>query len=79
MLFRSARADVVGTDYESMFHAADQALYYCKRSGRGQYHFYNSTMEDMLSAISQIEENNDDRYGDAKPDAGQNPERKDEQ
>lgn len=74
-----ARADVVGTDYESMFHAADQALYYCKRSGRGQYHFYNSTMEDMLSAISQIEENNDDRYGDAKPDAGQNPERKDEQ
>jgi diguanylate cyclase (GGDEF)-like protein len=74
-----ARADVVGTDYESMFHAADQALYYCKRSGRGQYHFYNSTMEDMLSAISQIEENNDDRYGDAKPVAGQNPERKDEQ
>ena len=48
-------ATVVGTDYNSMFHAADQALYTAKRSGRGKYQFYNNSMKQMLSAISDID------------------------
>ncbi|MDE7221233.1 MAG: diguanylate cyclase [Oscillospiraceae bacterium] len=55
-----ARTDVVGTDYETMFHAADQALYRVKRSGRGRYDFYDESMRDMLSVISPIEGSTDD-------------------
>ena len=54
-----ARTDVVGTDYETMFHAADQALYRVKRSGRGRYDFYDESMRDMLSVISPIENGGD--------------------
>ena len=50
-----ARTEVVGTDYETMFHAADQALYRVKRSGRGRYDYYDESMRDMLSVISPIE------------------------
>ena len=50
-----ARTDVVGTDYEDLFHAADQALYTVKRSGRGNYRFYDESMGRMLSAISPID------------------------
>ena len=50
-----ARTDMVGTDYDKMFHAADQALYSVKRSGRGQYRFYDDTMQEMLSVISPID------------------------
>ena len=50
-----ARTDVVGTNYETMFHAADQALYRVKRSGRGRYDFYDESMRDMLSVLSPIE------------------------
>ena len=50
-----ARTAVVGTDYETLFHAADQALYTVKQSGRGQYRFYDDTMHQMLSAISPID------------------------
>lgn len=42
-------------DYEKLFHKADQALYTAKQAGRGQYRFYDDSMEQMLSAISTIE------------------------
>jgi len=50
------RTDTVGSDYETLFHAADQALYAVKRSGRGSYRFFDPTMQDQLSvsAISSI-------------------------
>ena len=50
-----ARTETVGTDYETLFHAADQALYKVKRSGRGAYAFYDESMVNMLSVISPIE------------------------
>ena len=54
-----APTDVVGTDYDALFHAADQALYKVKRSGRGRYAFYDESMRDMLSVISPIEGSSD--------------------
>lgn len=54
-----APTDVVGTDYDALFHAADQALYKVKRSGRGRYAFYDESMRDMLSVISPIEGSGD--------------------
>ncbi len=51
-----ARVEDVGGGYEALFHAADQALYTVKRSGRGQYYFYDESMKEMLSAISPIDE-----------------------
>ena len=50
-----ARTELVGTDYETMFHAADQALYRVKRSGRGRYDYYDGSIEETLSAISPID------------------------
>lgn len=41
--------------YEDLFHQADQALYRAKQSGRGQYFFYDDSMEAMLSTVSPIE------------------------
>ena len=48
---------VSGTEveYEDLFHQADQALYRAKQSGRGQYFFYDDSMEAMLSTVSPIE------------------------
>ena len=50
-----AEASLLGADYDSLFHAADQALYIVKRNGRGYYRFYNNMMRDVLSRISPIE------------------------
>ena len=44
-----------GTDYESLFHAADQALYTSKRGGRNQYKFYDDSMEGTLSVLSPVD------------------------
>ena len=54
------RTEKVGCNYESLFHAADQALYAVKRSGRGSFQFFDQTMQDMqdklsVSAISHID------------------------
>ena len=61
-----ARTELVGTDYETMFHAADQALYRVKRSGRGRYDYYDGSIEETLSVISPIDgsENAEQEKGD---------------
>lgn len=43
----SKTADV-GTDYDAMFRAADQALYFAKENGRGSYHFYDDSIHNTL-------------------------------
>lgn len=57
-----AETKEIGSDYDDLFHAADQALYTVKRSGRGQYRFYDDSMQQMFSAISPIDydENNNE-------------------
>ena len=49
-----AQTDMIGTDYDELFHAADNALYNVKRNGRSHYRFYNPELKDELSAISPI-------------------------
>ncbi len=50
-----AQTEMVGTDYQTLFQAADQALYAVKRSGKGHYHFYDGTLQGTFSAISPID------------------------
>ena len=50
-----ATIESVGTDYDTLFQAADRALYTVKRSGRGHMRFYDSSMKETLSAISPID------------------------
>ncbi len=61
-----AQTSVVGSDYETLFHTADQALYTVKRGGRGQYRFYDDTMKKMLSAISPIDSIGQEKKAPAK-------------
>ncbi len=41
-------------DYETLFHRADEALYSVKVAGRGQYHFYDPSMEEMFAERAPI-------------------------
>ncbi len=50
-----AKASGGVSDYETLFHCADQALYAAKRAGRGQYKFYDESMLHTLSEISPID------------------------
>ena len=50
-----AMTETVGTDYDALFHAADQTLYTVKQSSRGHYRFYSEGMEQALSAVSPID------------------------
>lgn len=38
--------ELLGRNYDVLFRCADQALYACKRSGRGAYRFYDVTMKE---------------------------------
>ena len=50
-----ATIESVGGNYDELFQAADKALYTVKRSGRGNYRFYDGSMSKTLSAISPID------------------------
>lgn len=54
-----ARSTVVGHDYDALFHAADQALYYVKQTGRGRCCYFKENMKNMLSVISEIDKEED--------------------
>ena len=60
-----ATVETVGADYETLFKAADQALYTVKRSGRGFFRFYDDSIAETLSSISPIDSNAEAeaRYG----------------
>jgi len=47
-----SQSSVVGYEYDALFHAADQALYCAKRTGRGRCVYYDDSMREVLSEIS---------------------------
>lgn len=59
--FGVALTETVGFDYNTLFQAADKALYTVKRCGGGQYRFYDGAMQDTFSVISPIEEARENR------------------
>lgn len=50
-----AETEKVGEDYQTLFDAADRALYYAKRDGKGIYCFYDESMTDVFSDRTPIE------------------------
>lgn len=50
-----AKTADVGREYATVFHCADRALYRAKNDGRSRYCFYDESMKDMLSVISDID------------------------
>ncbi len=52
----AASNKTVGNEYDKLFHAADQALYFIKRKSGGQCCYYDDSMGNMLSAISTIDQ-----------------------
>ncbi len=53
--FGVALTETVGYDYDMLFQAADKALYSIKRSGGGQYRFYDAGMRDTFGALSPVD------------------------
>jgi len=51
-----ARTEEIGRNYDTLFRAADQALYAAKRSGAGRYCFHSGTMQWEATMVSRIEE-----------------------
>lgn len=49
-----------GSDYESLFHCADQALYMAKKNGKKQYRFYNESIQGYLSVLSPMDSARED-------------------
>lgn len=46
-----AESSAVCRDYYSLFHAADEALYFAKRLGKNRYSFYNDSMQGTLVSM----------------------------
>lgn len=46
-----AESSAVCRDYYSLFHAADEALYFAKRLGKNRYSFYNDSMQGTLTSM----------------------------
>ncbi|WP_418706485.1 diguanylate cyclase domain-containing protein [Anaerotruncus massiliensis (ex Liu et al. 2021)] len=44
-----------GTQYDPLFHAADKALYVAKKGGKDRYHFYDDSMQGVLSVLSPMD------------------------
>ena len=44
-----------GTQYDALFHAADQALYVAKKGGKDRYRFYDDSMQGVLSVLSPMD------------------------
>ena len=59
-----------GNDYTALFNMADHALYAVKRAGRGQYRFYNTRMDKVLSAITPIDGEKKTPAGEAGDEGG---------
>lgn len=50
-----ATTESVGYAYDDLFKAADKALYFVKRNKRGDFRFYDDSMNNMFSVLSDIE------------------------
>ncbi len=58
-----ACSQLVGSDYETLFRAADKALYAAKRAGKARYRFYDETMKDMFTTMTDIDSDSDGKGG----------------